>query len=143
MSKDSNVGQKQIIPLKGSSFKIPSSPEEKPCLLGKQCTRCGAIFYPKRMVCLACGNRELEDKELSPKGKIFSFLISNRAQSYCLIQPPYGLVQVLLPEGIIVEGVVTDHIEALEIDKEVELVIEKVSEDEEGNDVVGHKFRLA
>ncbi|MBI2859147.1 MAG: hypothetical protein HYX90_08720 [Chloroflexi bacterium] len=133
---------KKMVPLAGGSFTIPKSPSETAQLIGTECPKCGALFFPKKLVCLSCGSRELVERLLSPRGKIHSYTVSWRGQDYSFVKPPYGLVLAWLPEGLAVEGVVTEGLESLAIGKEVRLVIEKVSEDEDGNDVMGHKFRL-
>jgi uncharacterized OB-fold protein len=55
---------------------------------------------------------------------------------------PYAFGYVELPEGVRIESLFTGcDFENLEIGLCVELVLEKISEDEQGNDVVCHKFR--
>lgn len=133
---------KKMVQLQGGSFTIPTSAGEMAHLIGAACLDCGAIFFPKKMVCLSCGSRKLENRLLSPRGKIHSYTITWRGQDYSYIKPPYGLVLAWLPEGIAVEGVVTEGIESLAIGKDVQVIVEKVAEDDEGNMIVGHKFRL-
>ena len=57
---------------------------------------------------------------------------------------PYIIARTELPEGLIVTSLITgcEPAEgALEIGDEVELVIDKITEDEEGNDIIGYMFR--
>lgn len=142
VQESARTSGKKMIVLKGGSFTLPSSIDEKPTLIGASCTNCGAIFFPKKKVCLSCGSRKLEDRPLSPRGKIHSYTVTWRGQDYSYIKPPYGLVLARLPEGIAVEGVVTEAIESLAVGRDVQVSVEKVAEDEEGNIVMGHKFRL-
>ena len=57
---------------------------------------------------------------------------------------PYIQATVRLPEGVtlftLVEGVEARS-DALKLDQEMEMIIGKIREDEEGNDVVSWKFR--
>jgi uncharacterized OB-fold protein len=59
-------------------------------------------------------------------------------------QAPYVLGEVELPEGVIVRtqftGVDPDA-PTIKIGDEAEVVVEKVYEDEEGNDVMCYKFK--
>jgi uncharacterized protein len=55
---------------------------------------------------------------------------------------PYALAWVELPEGVRFETLLTDcNFDALQVGMEVELVIEKLHEDEDGNEVLAYKFR--
>jgi len=50
---------------------------------------------------------------------------------------------VKLPEKVIVGSVLSDcDVDSVRVDMPVELVLEKVKEDQDGNDVVAFKFRL-
>jgi len=80
--------------------------------------------------------------ELSGKGKIFS---------YCVVhvplpgfQAPYIIAQVQIPEGPRINSLITgcEPVEgSLNIGTEVELVVCKITETKEGNDVIGFMFR--
>ena len=49
---------------------------------------------------------------------------------------------VLLPEGLLVPTVIsTDVLDSLRIGMDMEMVLEKIKEDDEGNDVMVFKFR--
>ncbi|OHE24617.1 MAG: hypothetical protein A3J94_09030 [Syntrophus sp. RIFOXYC2_FULL_54_9] len=55
---------------------------------------------------------------------------------------PYAIGYVELPEGVRVETLFsTSDFEQLRIGLDVELVIERLHEDEEGNEVLTYKFR--
>jgi len=80
----------------------------------------------------------------STKGKLYSFTLNQQPMPGSAIMPPYIIAQVLLPEGVIVETVLTDaDFDSLEIGRDVEMVVEKLKEDEEGNDVITFKYRPA
>ncbi len=137
--------EKKRIPVKEGLWTTPSSPGEKPQLMGSKCLSCGEIFFPKKEKwgCTNCQSKNIEDIKLSRKGKIYSFTV-------VMIQPPmyykgpvpYAFGYVELPEGVRVETLFTDYdLEALKIGMDVELVIEKLHEDDEGNEVMAYKFR--
>lgn len=142
MTATAGERQKKMVPLREGIFRIPQSPGEKPALIGCRCPQCGAHFFPRRVICLACGHRGLEEALLSPRGRIYTFTIARQTPPGSLIQAPYALAQVELPEKVIVQSVLSDcDLDSLRIGMEVEMVLEKVKEDDEGNDVVAYKFR--
>jgi len=134
---------KRVVPLREGLFRIPTSPGEKPALIASRCPRCGEHFFPKRAICLACGQVGLEEAYLTGPGKIWTFTIARMTPPGSLIEAPYVVAQVELPERVIVQSVLSDcDVDSVRVDMPVELVLEKVKEDEEGNDVVAFKFRL-
>ncbi len=138
-----NRHQKKQIPLKEGLFKLPSTPSERGYLIGSRCRTCGETFFPKRVYCANCTGKDLEEIALSTKGKIHTFTISREVPPGSIMQAPYAIVQVRLPEGALVTSVLTDcDLEALDIGTDAQLVIEKVMEDEEGNDIMAFKFSL-
>lgn len=130
--------EKKRIPLKEGLFDI-----EKGRLTGSKCPQCGQHFFPTRHVCLNCFHRDLEPVELSTRGKIDTYTISRMVLPGSVMkEAPYGIAHVALPEGVIVQTVLTDcDVESISIGMDVELVIRKVEEDEEGNEVMAYFFR--
>jgi hypothetical protein len=134
---------KGVVPLRDGIFRIPKSPDEKPAVIANRCPRCGEHFFPKRAICLACGQVGLEEVHLTGPGKIWTFTIARQTPPGSLIEAPYVIAQVQLPEKVIVGSVLSDcDVEAVRVGMAVELALEKVKQDEEGNDVVALKFRL-
>lgn len=134
--------QRKQVPIDGRLFKLPSSPSEKAHLIGSRCRSCGETFFPKRSYCANCTSPDMEEVALSTRGKLETFTISRATPPGSLIQAPYGLGYVRLPEGCIVQTVLSEcDPQKLEIDMDMELVIEKIREDEEGNDVMAFKFK--
>jgi len=134
---------KRAVPLREGLFRIPTKPGERPSLIASRCPRCGEHFFPKRVVCLACAKVGLEEAYLTGPGKIWTFTIARETPPGSLILAPYVVAQVQLPEKVIVGSVLTDCVvDSVRVDLPVELVLAKVKEDEEGNDVVAFKFKL-
>jgi uncharacterized OB-fold protein len=134
---------KRVVPLREGLFRIPTGPGERPTLIASRCPRCGEHFFPKRAICLACGQVGLEEAYLTGPGKIWTFTIARMTPPGSLIEAPYVVAQVELPERVIVTSVLSDcDVDSVRVDMPVELVLEKVKADEEGNDVVAFKFRL-
>lgn len=135
--------EKKRIPLKDGLWTTP--PDGKPQLIGSKCPSCGEVYFPKKVkgLCVNCQATNLQDIKLSRKGKIFTF-------SVVMIQPgggfyhgtvPYAYGFVELPEGVRVQTLFTDNLDKLKIGMDVELVIEKLHEDAEGNEVMTYKFK--
>ena len=134
--------RKRMVPLREGLFRLPEQPDGKPVLQGSRCPSCGAHFYPRRQVCLACGHSGLDDADLSARGKIWTFTIARQTPPGSMIEAPYAIVVVELPEKIAVETVLTDcDLDSVHVGMEVEVVLAKMREDEEGNDVMSFKFR--
>ncbi len=134
------------IPLRPGLWTTPA-PGEKPQLIGSRCRSCGEVFFPKRDkgMCANCGKKDVEDIKLSRRGKLYSFTTVMQRQPiyYKSEEVPYTLAWVELPEGVRFESLLTGvgDPEALKIGTEVELVIEKLHTDEQGNEVVTYKFK--
>jgi len=123
-------------------------PSDEPYLIGSRCETCGEHFFPKAK---SCQNPDCPDKGdvkevlLSRNGNLWSYTIQHYAPP-----PPYrgpvpliiGLVE--LPENLKIMGQLTNcKEEDLKIGMDMELIIEKLFEDEEGKEVVTWKFRPA
>ena len=143
MTTGAGEKQRRVVPLREGVFRIPQSSGEKPALIASRCPRCGAHFFPRRAICLACGHQGLEEALLSARGRIYTFTIARQTPPGSLIQAPYVVAQVELPERVVVATVLSDcDVDSVRIGMDVEMVLEKVKEDGEGNDVVAYKFKL-
>lgn len=110
--------------------------DDKVYLLGSVCEDCGEVYFPVKEVdvCAHCQGRSLKTVELSREGVIFSFSVVH--------QPPaggfykgtvpfiYGLVE--LPDGVIIQGHILADGETLKIGDRVQVVLDILSEDENG-----------
>ncbi len=141
------MANKKQVPVDESLFKMPTSAKDPGHLIGSKCSNCGEVFFPKRKVCAKCSQESLEAIPLSRRGRVYTSTVVRRAPP-----PPYklsgnfihfGLGHVELPEGVLVPTVFTgcDTSEPLPIGTEVEMIVDKLEEDEEGNDVMIYKFR--
>lgn len=124
-------------------WSVPSTSDEKPQLIASRCQSCGEIFFPKRLICANCQQKGLEEIKLSRRGKIYSFtVIMQRPPVYYRGPVPYAIGYVELPEGVRIETLFAHcDLEGLKIGMDVELIIEKLHEDEEGNEIMTYKFR--
>jgi len=137
--------QKGRIPIKEGLWTIPASGGE-PQLIGSKCKACGELFFPKKEKgwCIHCQQRTLEDIKLSRRGKIvsFSIVMQQPGGGFYKGPVPYAYGCVDLPEGIRIESLfTTEDFNELEVGREAELRIEKLYEDDEGNEVLTFKFK--
>jgi uncharacterized OB-fold protein len=68
---------KKVVPLKEGLFEISESGEIAH-LIGSKCKTCDDRFFPKRYVCLACGDQDLKDIALSKTERIWTYTIARQ-----------------------------------------------------------------
>jgi uncharacterized OB-fold protein len=135
------------LPIQEGLFTWPS---ERPQLIASKCKACGEVTFPKQASCPCCTGRNAEEILLGRRGKLWTWTV----QHFPPPVPPYagpadrdsfvpfGVGYVDLPEGIRIESRLTENDpDRLEIDMDMELVIEKFMEDEEGNELMTFAFR--
>jgi len=88
----------------------------------------------------------VEEILLSKRGKLWSYTVHHYRPPPPFVSPdpfvPFGIGVVELAEGIKVLGRMTAcDLDQLRIGMEVELVVEKLFEDEEGNEAMAWMFR--
>jgi uncharacterized OB-fold protein len=118
-------------------------------LIGSHCTSCGAHHFPKSLSCRnpQCSDKQVQDALLSRHGTLYSYTL----QAY---RPPplfrmddwapYAIGLVELPEGLRIMGMLS-HCEPgqIRIGMALELCIEPLYLDEQGQQVLTYKFRPA
>lgn len=132
---------KQGVAVAEGWFTTPTSGEE-PRLIGNSCSSCGEVYFPRESLCLRCGSQELGEITLNKSGTLYSFTIIRQQPPVYKGPVPYAVGTIELPEKIRIVSLLTDcDFDALRIGMKMELVIEKLHEDEAGNDVVCYKFK--
>jgi uncharacterized protein len=138
---------KRRVPVREGLWSAPGADGQPPRLIGSRCLTCGELFFPKQDtgLCGYCQSRDLEEVRLSPRGKIHAFtIVMQRPPGYYKAEVPYAIGFVELPEGIRVETLFTGcDPESLRVGMEMEMVVEKLHEDEAGIEVMAYKFRPA
>jgi hypothetical protein len=137
---------KRRVPIKEGLFTQPLHPLRRVRLLGSRCHSCGETFLGKVAACENCQSRDLEEMALSRRGTLYTYTIIRHRPPGDYIGPepfvPYAVGMVELPEGLRILAVLTGcDIEQLRIGMELELVVEKLYQDAEGNEVITYKFR--
>ena len=65
-----------------------------------KCTKCGKVFFPKRLVCSECKNHEFETVRLSRDGKLITYTVIHVAPSQFADQIPYAIGVVELNDDV-------------------------------------------
>lgn len=110
----------------------------RPVLVGSRCGACGQVHFPRKPVCPDCGRRDVEEVELSRRGRVYSF--TTVYQGPAGFRTPYVIGYVDLPEGLrIFTQLVGTQPPAL--DQPVVLDIGPVKEEDSETEVIGIRFR--
>jgi len=135
------------IPVRDDFFTSPLEPLEQVRLKGTKCRTCGEVFLGKNIACLNCQSSEMEEVILSRQGKLYGYtIIRNRppgdykGQDNPFVPFATGLVE--LPEGLIILSRLTQcDLDSLNSGMDMKLTIEKLYEDEQGNEVLTYAFK--
>jgi uncharacterized OB-fold protein len=137
--------KKKQIPAVPGFFTMP--PEE-PHLIGSKCPSCGNYFFPAVESCRnpRCSKTEPVEKVLlSRRGKLYSFTINHYVPPIMHVPDPFvpyanGLIE--LPEGIRVTTLIGTGYDQnnLKVGMEMEMIIDTLYEDKDGNEVVSWRF---
>lgn len=133
------------VPIEEGFFTIPDDPAQPPRLIGTRCRACGECFYPKRPICAKCLAEGCEETTFSPHGTLYTYTYvhfplfnSQRAD-----HGGYGVGQIDLPEGPRVQAVLSGGPQDFRIGMAMELELETLRTNKEGQDVVIYRFRPA
>jgi len=111
-------------------------------LEANKCKKCGLVFFPPRLICSQCQNREFEETKLAEKGKVLTFTIIRVPPRQFVDQAPYAVGIVELDDGVKLTGQIVDcDFEDLIIGKRVKIEFRKIfDEGEAGILCYGYKF---
>ena len=130
------------VPIEEGYFRIADDPDAPPTLLGSRCPACDEVFFPRRLVCAQCLREGCEPVDLSTRGRLWTWtyvhvpLFAKKDGSV----EAYGVGQVDLPEGPRVQAILVGGPHDFEIGMELELDLETLKQDQDGNDVVIYRF---
>jgi uncharacterized OB-fold protein len=143
MGRERNTPEamKKQLSINEKLFKLPP-PGEEPRLTGVKCRSCGELFFPKRTKCIKCFAEDMEEIRLSQRGKVYSYTIVHHATPGYTGPLPYAVGAIELPGGIVILSPLAQcQLDQLKIGMDVELILEKLYEDDNGNEVISYKFR--
>ena len=136
-----NVNQ---VPIQEGLYRGPA---QSPQLIASRCDDCNEVAFPAQNSCPACTGRSTQEILLARRGTLWTWTIQNfpppvpyagDAKSFV----PFGVGYVELPEGVRVEARLTENdAERLAIGMQMELVVEKFAERDDGTEVVTFAFR--
>lgn len=133
---------KKLVPLRPGMFKMPRTINGKPRIYGQRCTTCGEVFSSNRTYCANCHNETLERTMFGTSGEVSTFTIVHQQLRGALVEVPYVIARVRLPEGVGVQTILTDvEPEDVKIGMPVEICLRQLMEDDDGNPVVNFFFR--
>ena len=135
---------KNLVPLVAGIIELPENNLNKAYVVGSHCAKCNEYYYPKRKICLVCGNRSMDGVKLSGKGKIWSFTTIFEVMPGSLIQEtPYVLAVIELEEKVLLRSILENPDQkALKLGTQVGVLFERISEDKDGNGLVAIKFKV-
>lgn len=140
MTQQSISNEKKIIEAIPGAFEMEN---DQPYLVGTKCSKCGAAFFPPRYICTYCLTDEgVQRARLGNTGTLYSYTVINVASKE--FNPPYAFGFVILePEKIRIPSVLTgfDLAQELKSGTKMQMVIERLRNDEYGNEIVSYKFR--
>jgi uncharacterized OB-fold protein len=133
-------GGKQILCKDG--LWTPPSSNKKPQLIGSKCPNCGEIFFPVNPVCIHCQHQSMDEIKLNRRGKVWSLsTVMLPPPQWYKGKVPFDLGYVELPEGVrIWTRLLGAEAGTFQIGQEVELDIDVMQIDAEGNEVLGYCF---
>ena len=123
-------------------------PSDEPQLIAGRCRNCGSIFFPAKPAFHHpdCKGREVEETLLSRHGKLISYTIHHYQPPLPFrMEPfqPYAIGVAELPEKLQVVGMLCGlPNEELEVGQSVELVTERLYDDDDGNEVHTWKWKV-
>lgn len=125
-------------------------PSPEPQLIASKCEACGEVAFPKQGSCPSCAAEETREILLSRRGKLWTWTIQHfppptppfagdRASF-----APFGVGYIELPEGIRIESRLTvNEPGRLAIGMEMDLVVEKFKDADDGGELVTFAFAPA
>ena len=132
----------ELVPLQAGLFEMPESIDGVPRLYGQRCTNCLEVFTStSREYCANCGELSLERISLGTSGSVHTFTTVYQKLPGSLIEPPYVIARVMLPEGVQVQTVLREVDPGdVKIGMPVEIFLAPLEVDE-GRTVVNFFFR--
>ena len=83
-------------------------------LIGQKCGDCGSYTCPPKATCDNCGSRNLEEVEMSGKGRIMTFTTTYVGPAGYSEEAPYTVAMVELDEGPWIVGRIDLPVEEIE-----------------------------
>jgi len=141
------MSEKKQVPIAAGLFTWPS---DDPRLIGSRCKNCGKVTFPAQKSCPACCLDDVDNIELAKRGKLWTWTVQGfppKSPPYAKKESPetfvpYGVGYIELPGQVRVESRLTENDPArLRIGLDMELVIEKFMDNDQGDEVMIFAFK--
>src|SRR5690606_35237534 len=121
-----------MVPLKEGLFEMPETMDGVPRLIGQKCGNCKeCVTGADHSTCPNCCQEALERITLSSIGEVYSYTTVHQQLPAALVQAPYVMARINLPEGVIVQTVLTDvEPGQVHIGMQVEVCLRQLGESE-------------
>ena len=107
-----------------------------------KCKKCGAVFFPHRLICRECGHKEFDTINISAIGKLISYTVIHTPASQFKDESPFALGICEFPEGVKITAQVVD-IAAADIKTGMNLQIEFRRVQTDGHaGVIGYGYKF-
>ncbi|NLA76100.1 MAG: hypothetical protein GX846_11635 [Deltaproteobacteria bacterium] len=136
---------KKRIPIQEGLFIEADSETGKSYLIGNRCRKCGLTAFPKTAVCPRCQIQDtMEEARFEGSGTLDSYSIVQAALPG--FRQPSIQAYVNLDNGPKIWSLITgcEPVEgSLKLGMKMEMVIDRVRDDEEGNELISYQFKPA
>jgi uncharacterized protein len=135
------------IALNDSLFATPIEPPEKIRLRGSKCNHCGVAFLGKLVACENCQSTNITEYPLPRYGKLYSYTVVRQKPPGGFRGPtdpfePFPVGQVEMEDGVLfLSRLARVKFEDLKIGMDLEMVVEPLYVDENGNEVMMFAFQ--
>ena len=135
------------IPVSEDLLTAPLDRLEDVRLKGTRCRKCNEVFFGRTSACENCCSEDVEEITLSNRGKLYTYTIIENPPPGDYKGPkdpfvPFGEGLVELPEGVrVIAPLTVNKNEDIQIGMDLELVVYKLYDDEDGNEVFAFKFK--
>ena len=126
-------------------FEVTEGDDAPVRLRGSRCPACDEVFYPRRLVCAKCLHEGTDDVLLSTGGTLHTWTwvhVPLFAKTDATVSE-YAVGQVDLPEGPRIQAILMGTPDDFSIGMHLELGLETLRQDADGNDVVIYRFTPA
>jgi uncharacterized OB-fold protein len=135
------------IALNESLFATPLELPEKVRLRGSKCNNCGVAFFGKLVACENCQSTNITEYQLPRHGKLYSYTVVRQKPPGGYRGPtdpfePFPVGQVEMEDGVLfLSRLAHVKFEDLKIGMDLEMVVEPLYVDENGNEVMMFAFQ--
>ena len=111
-------------------------------LQGSRCSKCGALFVTKRLICPECKGTDFEEIALSGRGKVYTYSAVKVPLLPVLKKGHYGIGIIELEEGVKAEGQIVDiDPDDVKVGMEVDTTIRRAREEYPGKVIYMYRFK--